>query len=244
MAQKFLDQSGVSTLWAKVKANTAAAQAAAQESAGNLTVNGKQLSTSPVLTAEDVNAIPTTQKGVAEGVASLDAQGHVPQAQLPSYVDDVIEAADKTALPAEGEAGKIYVTLDDNKTYRWGGTAYVEISQSLALGTTQGTAYDGKAGADLAETVANMQTTLGDNHTHKSSAITTMEGYAKAAAAAAVAPTDTLNAAIGKLEKSADDANAAAAAEATRATAKEAELETAINAITPLTADEVNAICV
>lgn len=211
MAQKFLDQAGVATLWAKVKANTAAAQSAATTAAGNLTVNGKKLSTSPVLNAGDVNAIPTTQKGAANGVASLDASGKVPQAQLPSYVDDVLEydvkdnaPSGKTAFPATGEAGKIYVAKDTNKTYRWGGSAYVEISQSLAIGTTVGTAYDGKAGADLAAKVSTMQTTLGDNHTHKSSAVTSMEGYAKAAAAGAIAATDTLNVAIGKLEKSLD----------------------------------------
>lgn len=81
--------------------------------------------------------------GAANGVASLDANGKVPSTQLPSYVDDVIEAANFAQLPEEGEAGKIYVTLDDNKTYRWGGSAYAEISESLAIGTTSGTACEG-----------------------------------------------------------------------------------------------------
>ena len=68
--------------------------------------------------------IAATEKGANSGVATLDATGKVPSSQLPSFVDDVIEAANFAALPAEGEGGKIYVTLDDNKTYRWGGTAY------------------------------------------------------------------------------------------------------------------------
>lgn len=90
-----------------------------------------------------------TEKGAAGGVATLDSNGLVPSSQLPSYVDDVIEAANFAALPAEGEGGKIYVTLDDNKTYRWGGSAYAEISASIALGETAGTAYEGSKGAAL-----------------------------------------------------------------------------------------------
>ncbi len=73
--------------------------------------------------------------------------GVVPSAQLPSYVDDVLEYANFTALPANGEAGKIYVTLDNNITYRWSGSAYIEISASLALGVTSATAYRGDFGA-------------------------------------------------------------------------------------------------
>lgn len=90
-----------------------------------------------------------TEKGAAGGVATLDDNGLVPSSQLPSYVDDVIEAANFAALPAEGEGGKIYVTLDDNKTYRWGGSAYAEISASIALGETAGTAYEGSKGKAL-----------------------------------------------------------------------------------------------
>lgn len=82
-------------------------------------------------------------------MATLDDNGLVPSSQLPSYVDDVIEAANFAALPAEGEGGKIYVTLDDNKTYRWSGSAYVEISASIALGETAGTAYEGSKGKAL-----------------------------------------------------------------------------------------------
>jgi hypothetical protein len=72
----------------------------------------------------------TANKGVPSGYASLDAGGKVPSAQLPSFVDDVIEVGSFAALPAIGESGKIYVTPDNNKTYRWGGTAYAEISAS------------------------------------------------------------------------------------------------------------------
>lgn len=98
--------------------------------------------------------IAATEKGANSGVATLDATGKVPASQLPSFVDDVIEAANFAALPAEGEGGKIYVTLDDNKTYRWGGTAYAEISASIALGETAGTAYEGSKGKANADAIA------------------------------------------------------------------------------------------
>lgn len=86
-------------------------------------------------------------KGAASGVAELDANGKVPSSQLPSYVDDVLEYASMSAFPATGESGKIYVALDTNKTYRWSGTSYAEISASLALGETSSTAYRGDRGA-------------------------------------------------------------------------------------------------
>ena len=84
--------------------------------------------------------------GTANGVAELDSNGEVPSSQLPSYVDDVLEYDSKSAFPATGESGKIYVAKDTNKTYRWSGTAYVEISESLALGETSSTAYRGDRG--------------------------------------------------------------------------------------------------
>jgi hypothetical protein len=74
--------------------------------------------------------VDATSVGANSGVAPLDSGGKVPAAYLPAYVDDVIEAANFAALPGTGETGKIYVTLNDNKTFRWGGSAYAEISPS------------------------------------------------------------------------------------------------------------------
>jgi len=74
--------------------------------------------------------VNTSSLGIANGVATLGADGKVPAAQLPSYVDDVVEAATSASFPAIGEAGKIYVALNNNKTYRWGGSAYAEIAAS------------------------------------------------------------------------------------------------------------------
>jgi len=54
--------------------------------------------------------------------------GIVPTNQLPSYVDDVLEYSSLAAFPATGETGKIYIALDNNKTYRWSGSVYVYIT--------------------------------------------------------------------------------------------------------------------
>ena len=85
-------------------------------------------------------------KGAPNGLASLNESGIIPSAQLPSYVDDVIEVDTFSNLPGTGESGKIYIVRDTNLTYRWSGTAYVEISKSLALGETSSTAYPGDKG--------------------------------------------------------------------------------------------------
>lgn len=93
--------------------------------------------------------VKRSEIGVANGVVPLDSDSLIPSQYLPSYVDDVIEVANYASLPSEdsAQASKIYVTLDTNLTYRWGGTEYVEISKSLTLGETASTAYAGDKGA-------------------------------------------------------------------------------------------------
>ena len=92
--------------------------------------------------------VPTWAKQSTKPTYSYsEINGTVPQSALPSYVDDVLEIANYVSLPNPGESGKIYITIDDNKTYRWSGTKYVEISSSLALGETESTAYRGDRGA-------------------------------------------------------------------------------------------------
>lgn len=125
-----------------------------------VTVDAKGLVTAgATLVASDIPDISATyvtqtEVGVASGVASLDSSGKVPTAQLPSFVDDVIDSyivSGATALSAgwlsatDGgaaltpETGKIYVVLTTgeylNKTYRWSGSTYVEISASPAQAT-------------------------------------------------------------------------------------------------------------
>ena len=120
--------------------------------------------------------VKRSEMGVANGVATLDNDGKVPSSQLPSYVDDVIdlqgglrdEAPTGTIIvgakyyntttkkictktssgwdTANPEKDKIYVDNQTDKTYRWSGSAMVEISASLALGETSSTAYRGDRG--------------------------------------------------------------------------------------------------
>lgn len=92
--------------------------------------------------------------GAPDGIAPLDGDSKVPSAYLPSYVDDVLEYATKAAFPVTGETGKIYVALDDNLTYRWSGSTYIEVSKSLGLGETTTTAYPGNKGKKNADDIA------------------------------------------------------------------------------------------
>lgn len=146
---KFLDTTGLEHLWEALKGKLSGYVPTGRK------VNGKALTSDINLSAADVSAIPASQKGTANGVAELDESGKVPSAQLPSYVDDALEgylsggkfykeSAHTTEIT--GESGKIYVDLATNKTYRWSGSGYVEISASLALGETSSTAYRGDRG--------------------------------------------------------------------------------------------------
>lgn len=99
-------------------------------------------------------------KGAPNGLASLNESGIIPSAQLPSYVDDVIEVDTFSNLPSTGESGKIYITQDTNLTYRWSGSAYTEISKSLALGETSSTAYPGDKGKSTTDIVNSLSDTL------------------------------------------------------------------------------------
>ena len=136
---------------------------------------GNDLDTILATLALDADVVKKTQLGVATvmdgetvvstGVATLDTNGKVPASQLPSYVDDVIEGymndgtfyKTKTPGAEEGdpatysdavtpESDKIYVDVDTNVSYRWGGSVYVAIASSLTLGETENTAYRGDRG--------------------------------------------------------------------------------------------------
>lgn len=96
-------------------------------------VNNTSDANKPVSTATQTALnlkIDKSAIGVANGVAPLDAESKIPSTYLPSYVDDVVEATSFQNLPANGEAGKIYTTTDNNKIYRWSGSSYIEISAS------------------------------------------------------------------------------------------------------------------
>ena len=115
-------------------------------------------------------------RGVANGIAELDANGHVPASQLPSYVDDVLEFTKLSDFPTTGETDKIYIAMDTNKIYRWSGTTYIEISASLALGETSATAYRGDRGKTAYD---HSQTAHAPANAQKNSDITKAEIEAK-----------------------------------------------------------------
>ena len=101
------------------------------------------------------NKLDVTLKGASNGLAELDSNGKVPSTQLPSYVDDVIEGYyndnkfyEDASFTTEviGEAGKIYVDISTNKTYRWTGSIFNVISETISLGETSSTAYRGDRG--------------------------------------------------------------------------------------------------
>ena len=102
------------------------ADAAAVTAAGAVTTANAISATATSALAIANAAIPATEKGASEGVATL-VSGKVPAGQLPTFVDDVVEYANLASLPVTGDSGKIYVTLDDNKTLRWTGSTYVQI---------------------------------------------------------------------------------------------------------------------
>ena len=119
--------------------------------------------------------VKRSELGKAGGVATLDAAGTVPAAQLPSFVDDVLEYPAAEQFPDVGESGKIYVSLEDNLTWRWSGTGYVEISKSLALGETAATAYAGDKGkavaTELAETKSVVAANTAARHGHENKGV-------------------------------------------------------------------------
>lgn len=154
-----------------------------------------QRTTAAQAAAEDAQAkadaaIPDTQKGQPNGVAGLDANGTVPAAQLPSYVDDVLEFGSFATLPATGETGKIYITIDNNNQYRWSGSQYVLLTASP--GSTDAVP-EGAVNKywTIARTLGSVLTGL----------VTTNP--------AVIAATDTVLSAFGKLQKQITDLSSA-----------------------------------
>jgi hypothetical protein len=131
---------------------------------------------------DDLDTFKAT-KGQANGLASLGSDGKVPAAQLPSYVDDVIDVyatydvsptnqisniklySDAAhANPVTGEAGKSYNDITEGHPgyqFRWSGTTWVPItSGGLIIGEISGTAYDGAKGKTTTDVVKSLPNTL------------------------------------------------------------------------------------
>jgi len=176
----------------------------------------------------NVTQLAAALKGVANGVAELDSSGKVPSSQLPAYVDDVLERDDLLSFPLIGDTGIIYVALDTNKTYRWTGSTYTIISETLAIGETSSTAYSGDRGktaydhsqgahAPVGATINDTDSNLRDRTTHTGTqSASTISDFASTVrdtvltglsvlTNATITATDTVLDALGKLQKQISD---------------------------------------
>lgn len=122
-------------------------------------------------------------KGQPNGLAELDGNGKVPASQLPSYVDDVVDAyatytvsptgvlqdiqlyADaEHETPIVGERDKIYVNVTPGEVsyqFRWSGSQFIHIdSNAIIIGDITGTAYDGGKGKAMENVVNSMPDNL------------------------------------------------------------------------------------
>lgn len=101
----------------------------------------------------------------------LDESGMIKASVLPGFVDDIIEGvleSDGTFTPLVStsvvkESGKLYVDISTKKTYRWSGSSYILISESLALGLTSGTALEGSIGKELLDRVDALEKNTSGN---------------------------------------------------------------------------------
>lgn len=109
----------------------------------------EELTAALILAALGYTPLDSAKLGIAEGAASLDASGKVPTSQLPSFVDDVTEVDGIDNAPETGETDKIYVDTLTNRTYRWSGTAYVEISASDIVTASEQNGYIKINGTDV-----------------------------------------------------------------------------------------------
>ena len=159
------------------------------DSNGNLTDSGKKAADFAPATDIAKTALASdvqTSLGKADSAvqpSDILSDNKIKTALLPSFVDDVLEFSALANFPATGETGKIYVAKDTNKTYRWSGSSYVEISASLALGETSSTAYRGDKGKTAYDhaTDSNRLTTAKVSGLYKIA--TTAEGHVKSVTA-------------------------------------------------------------
>ena len=137
--------------------------------------------------------IPSSEKGQPNGVATLDGGGKIPSAQLPSYIDDVVEYANLAAFPGTGSSGILYIALDTNKQYRWAGSTY----QQITSGAVDSVA--GKTGVVTLGTsdVTGLDTALGgkapSSHSHAIGDVTGLQTALDAKASSRTLSTLTTN---------------------------------------------------
>ncbi len=197
------------------------------KSGGDVTINNGVIeikdnshshTTSTITDLENVlsNYVKNSEKGSINGIATLGEDGKLLANQIPGSVDEILEFAGIDNFPAIGETGKLYVDTISNKTYRWSGSQYSIVSDSIALGETATTAYRGdfgKVAYDHSQSTGNPHATKYNElknipetftpkaHYHKSNEINSLTNYTKAEEYTSIEKTDSLNKALGKLEK-------------------------------------------
>lgn len=162
---------GVMSAADKTKLNGVATGATANAADSALRDRATHTGTQTASTISDfataADARISAQKGTNNGLATLDSGGKIPTGQLPSYVSDVLEYANQAAFPATGTSQKIYVALDTRKTFRWSGSAYVEISPSEVNSVNGRTGAVSVGAADVlnaAQISAGATSTVGTNN--------------------------------------------------------------------------------
>ena len=99
-------------------------------------------------------------EGIADGTLVYDSDdGKLYEVYTNQY-------GTKAKIEVTPEAGKIYVSTSSNKTYRWSGSTLVEISKSLALGTTSTTAFPGNRGLQAEKDIDAVTSTANTNKTN------------------------------------------------------------------------------
>lgn len=128
IVDKFLDYQGVEKVWNKTKEHV----------------------------ADQIKEKVLDTLGQPNGIATLTDAGTIPDTQLPSFVDDILEFDTLADFPEIGETGKIYTDISTGKLYRWSGTQYSVVSETIALGETPETAFAGDRGKLLETLVHNL----------------------------------------------------------------------------------------
>ena len=150
---QFLDYTGLQTFLSKIKEWVNSVVNSSKSTIDSYTVNGKAISSNPSLTAAEVGAIPSSQKGNANGVASLGSDGKVPSSQLPELDLSLYKVV--SALPttiSEIDVNKIYLLPSDETGEKNVYTEYVYIGSTSS-------AYDESKWEILGEYTSNVDLT-------------------------------------------------------------------------------------
>lgn len=170
MSTKYIDGTGLGTI-SDIVSERLATKVEAETGKGLSEANFTPVEKSLLATINSSGYITPSQKGAANGIASLGADGKVPDNQLPD--SDIVKGYYNTSngkfykessytTEIIGQNDKLYIDLATPKNYRWNGTAFVESIATLTLGSVEGTAYPGNLGANNATAITQLSASIGD----------------------------------------------------------------------------------